>query len=113
MYNGYISLQEAVAVGRSFATVKGYNMDRNKEMIAMEVMNIAGSITSCYVATGSFSRTAVNFFAGCQTAVSNVVMAITVLLMLQFLTGLLYYTLVAILSLIILYICACARTCVC
>ncbi|XP_035834611.1 low affinity sulfate transporter 3-like [Helianthus annuus] len=59
-------------------------------------------MTSCYVATGSFSRTAVNFFAGCQTAVSNVVIAITVLLMPQFLTGLLYYTPVAILSLIIL-----------
>ncbi|GKC62187.1 low affinity sulfate transporter 3-like protein, partial [Tanacetum coccineum] len=93
---------EAVAVGRSFATIKGYNMDGNKEMIAMGVMNIAGSMSSCYVATGSFSRTAVNFYAGCQTAVSNVVMAITVLVMLQLLTGLLYYTPVAILSSIIL-----------
>lgn len=55
-----------------------------------------------YIYAGSFSRTAVNFFAGCKTAVSNVVMAITVLLMLQFLTGLLYYTPVAILSSIIL-----------
>nr|GFA30816.1 low affinity sulfate transporter 3-like [Tanacetum cinerariifolium] len=77
-------------------------MDGNKEMIAMGVMNIAGSMSSCYVATGSFSRTAVNFYAGCQTAVSNVVMAITVLVMLQLLTGLLYYTPVAILSSIIL-----------
>ncbi|GKA47147.1 low affinity sulfate transporter 3-like protein [Tanacetum coccineum] len=97
-----IALTEAVAVGRSFATIKGYNMDGNKEMIAMGVMNIAGSMSSCYVATGSFSRTAVNFYAGCQTAVSNVVMAITVLVMLQLLTGLLYYTPVAILSSIIL-----------
>ncbi|KAK1441626.1 hypothetical protein QVD17_07670 [Tagetes erecta] len=97
-----IALTEAVAVGRSFATINGYSMDGNKEMIAMGFMNIAGSMSSCYVATGSFSRTAVNFFAGCKTAVSNVVMAITVLLMLQFLTGLLYYTPVAILSSIIL-----------
>nr|XP_043614762.1 low affinity sulfate transporter 3-like isoform X1 [Erigeron canadensis] len=95
-------IQEAVAVGRSFATIKGYNMDGNKEMIAMGFMNIAGSMSSCYVATGSFSRTAVNFYAGCQTAVSNVVMAITVLIMLQLFTGLLYYTPVAILSSIIL-----------
>ncbi|KAL8199944.1 hypothetical protein R6Q57_013512 [Mikania cordata] len=97
-----IALTEAVAVGRSFATIKGYNMDGNKEMIAMGFMNIAGSMSSCYVATGSFSRTAVNYSAGCQTAVSNGVMAITVVLMLQLLTGLLYYTPVAILSSIIL-----------
>ncbi|XP_023772631.1 low affinity sulfate transporter 3 [Lactuca sativa] len=97
-----IALTEAVAVGRSFATIKGYNMDGNKEMIAMGFMNIAGSMSSCYVATGSFSRTAVNFSAGCQTAVSNIVMAITVLVSLQLLTGLLYYTPVAILASIIL-----------
>ena len=42
-----------MAVGRSFATIKGYNMDGNKEMIAMGVMNIAGSMSSCYVATGN------------------------------------------------------------
>nr|XP_043614591.1 low affinity sulfate transporter 3-like [Erigeron canadensis] len=52
--------------------------------------------------TGAFARTAVNFYAGCQTAMSNVVMAITVIVMLQLLTGLLYYTPVAILSSIIL-----------
>lgn len=97
-----IALTEAVAVGRSFATIKGYNMDGNKEMIAMGFMNIAGSMSSCYVATGSFSRTAVNFSAGCQTAVSNIVMAITVLISLQLLTGLLYYTPIAILASIIL-----------
>ncbi|KAI3783242.1 hypothetical protein L1987_42318 [Smallanthus sonchifolius] len=48
-----IALTEAVAVGRSFASIKGYNLDGNKEMIAMEFMNIAGSMSSCYVATGS------------------------------------------------------------
>lgn len=44
--------QEAIAVGRSFATINGYHLDGNKEMVAMGVMNIAGSVTSCYVATG-------------------------------------------------------------
>lgn len=51
---------------------------------------------------GSFSRTAVNFSAGCQSAVSNIVMAITVLISLQVLTKLLYYTPLAILASIIL-----------
>lgn len=44
--------QESIAVGRSFASIKGYHLDGNKEMVAMGFMNIAGSLTSCYVATG-------------------------------------------------------------
>ncbi|OIT40044.1 PREDICTED: low affinity sulfate transporter 3-like [Nicotiana attenuata] len=97
-----IALTEAIAVGRSFATMKGYRLDGNKEMLAMGVMNITGSLTSCYVATGSFSRTAVNFSAGCETAVSNIVMAVTVLISLEFFTRLLYFTPIAILASIIL-----------
>ncbi|MQM08309.1 hypothetical protein Taro_041165 [Colocasia esculenta] len=50
----------------------------------------------------SFSRTAVNFSANCKTAVSNIVMAITVIISLELLTGLLYYTPTAILASIIL-----------
>ncbi|OMO56004.1 sulfate anion transporter [Corchorus capsularis] len=97
-----IALTEAIAVGRSFAAVKGYHLDGNKEMVAMGFMNIIGSMTSCYVATGSFSRTAVNFSAGCETAVSNIVMAITVFISLELFTRLFYYTPVAILASIII-----------
>ncbi|KAJ4767607.1 sulfate transporter 1 [Rhynchospora pubera] len=97
-----IALTEAIAVGRSFASVRGYRLDGNKEMMAMGFMNVAGSLSSCYVATGSFSRSAVNFSAGCKTAVSNIVMAATVFLALQLFTRLLYYTPVAILASIIL-----------
>ncbi|GFP94679.1 low affinity sulfate transporter 3 [Phtheirospermum japonicum] len=97
-----IALTEAIAVGRSFASIKGYHLDGNKEMVAMGFMNIVGSLTSCYTATGSFSRTAVNFSAGCETVVSNIVMAITVVISLLLFTRLLYYTPLAILASIIL-----------
>ncbi|OIV96704.1 hypothetical protein TanjilG_09246 [Lupinus angustifolius] len=97
-----IALTEAIAVGRSFASIKGYHLDGNKEMLAMGCMNIAGSLTSCYVATGSFSRTAVNFSAGCKTSISNIVMGVTVILCLELFTRLLYYTPMAILASIIL-----------
>ncbi|XVE60443.1 hypothetical protein DITRI_Ditri05aG0129000 [Diplodiscus trichospermus] len=102
LISAVIALTEAIAVGRSFASIKGYHLDGNKEMMAMGFMNLAGSLTSCYVATGSFSRTAVNFSAGCQTVVSNIVMAITVLMSLELFTRLLYYTPIAILASIIL-----------
>ncbi|KAK7282786.1 hypothetical protein RIF29_11844 [Crotalaria pallida] len=102
LLSAVIALTEAIAVGRSFASIKGYHLDGNKEMLAMGCMNIAGSLSSCYVATGSFSRTAVNFSAGCQTSVSNIVMALTMLLCLELFTRLLYYTPFAILASIIL-----------
>ncbi|TYJ29044.1 hypothetical protein E1A91_A06G043000v1 [Gossypium mustelinum] len=87
LISAVVALTEAIAVGRSFASIKGYHLDGNKEMMAMGFMNVAGSFTSCYVATGSFSRTAVNFSAGCQTALF---------------TKLLYYTPISILASIIL-----------
>lgn len=46
--------QEGVAVGRSFAMMKGYQIDGNKEMIAFGTMNIIGSCTSCYLTTGIY-----------------------------------------------------------
>ncbi|KAL7127809.1 hypothetical protein ABFS83_14G276000 [Erythranthe nasuta] len=102
MVAGIIALTEAVAIGRTFAAMKDYQIDGNKEMVALGAMNIAGSMTSCYVATGSFSRSAVNYMAGCKTAASNIVMSIVVFLTLQFITPLFEYTPNAILSSIII-----------
>ncbi|KAL3828792.1 hypothetical protein ACJIZ3_017594 [Penstemon smallii] len=99
---GVIALAEGIAVGRSFAIFKNYHIDGNKEMIAFGVMNIAGSCTSCYLTTGPFSRTAVNFNAGCKTAVSNIVMATAVMITLLFLTPLFHYTPIVVLSAIIM-----------
>ncbi|TMX05026.1 hypothetical protein EJD97_003343 [Solanum chilense] len=99
---GLIALTEAVAIGRTFAAMKDYSLDGNKEMVALGTMNIVGSMTSCYVATGSFSRSAVNYMAGCQTAVSNIVMSCVVLLTLELITPLFKYTPNAILASIII-----------
>ncbi|XP_059631423.1 sulfate transporter 1.3-like [Cornus florida] len=99
---GMIALTEAVAIGRTFASMKDYQLDGNKEMVALGTMNIVGSMTSCYVATGSFSRSAVNYMAGCQTAVSNIVMSFIVFLTLLFITPLFKYTPNAILAAIII-----------
>ncbi|XP_047335256.1 sulfate transporter 3.1-like [Impatiens glandulifera] len=99
---GVIALAEGIAVGRSFAMFKNYHIDGNKEMIAFGMMNIVGSCTSCYLTTGPFSRSAVNFNAGCKTAVSNIVMAIAVMITLLFLTPLFHYTPLVVLSSIII-----------
>ncbi|KAL5160222.1 putative sulfate transporter 3.4 [Glycine soja] len=76
LVTGILSLTEGIAVGRTFAALKNYQVDGNKEMMAI----------------GSFSRSAVNYNAGAQTAVSNIIMASAVLVTLLFLMPLFYYT---------------------
>nr|ALE20417.1 sulfate transporter 3.5 [Camellia sinensis] len=87
-----VALAEGIAIGRSFAIMKNEHMDGNKEMVAFGLMNIVGSFTSCYLTTGPFSKTAVNFNAGCKTQMTNVVMAICMMLTLLFLAPLFSYT---------------------
>ncbi|XP_050383783.1 probable sulfate transporter 3.4 [Argentina anserina] len=99
---GILSLTEGVAVGRTFASLKNYQVDGNKEMMAIGLMNICGSCSSCYVTTGSFSRSAVNYNAGAKTVVSNIIMAAAVLVTLLFLMPLFYYTPNVILATIII-----------
>ncbi|XP_058104677.1 probable sulfate transporter 3.5 [Magnolia sinica] len=89
---GILALAEGIAIGRSFAAIKNYNIDGNKEMIAFGLMNLVGSLTSCYLTTGPFSKSAVNSDAGCKTQMSNVVMAICMMLILLFLAPLFSYT---------------------
>ncbi|WVZ22569.1 hypothetical protein V8G54_001113 [Vigna mungo] len=92
LITGILSLTEGIAVGRTFAALKNYKVDGNKEMMAIGFMNVVGSSTSCYVTTGAFSRSAVNNNAGAKTAVSNVVMSVTVMVTLLFLMPLFQYT---------------------
>ncbi|KAJ6289036.1 hypothetical protein OIU76_024933 [Salix suchowensis] len=67
-----------------------------------EVAKIGLIVSVVALTVGSFSRSAVNFSAGCETAMSNIVMAITVIVSLELFTRLLYFTPIAILSAIIL-----------
>ncbi|XP_042454635.1 sulfate transporter 1.3-like [Zingiber officinale] len=99
---GMVALTEGVAIGRTFAAMKDYQLDGNKEMLAIGTMNVIGSLTSCYVATGSFSRSAVNYMAGCCTPVSNIVMSMVVMLTLLVITPLFKYTPNAVLAAIII-----------
>ncbi|KAK6912100.1 SLC26A/SulP transporter domain [Dillenia turbinata] len=89
---GVLSLTEGIAVARTFAAMKNYQVDGNKEMMAIGFMNMVGSCTSCFVTSGSFSRSAVSYNAGGQSAVSNIVMSSAVLVTLLLLMPLFYYT---------------------
>ncbi|KAK3439233.1 hypothetical protein EUGRSUZ_C03866 [Eucalyptus grandis] len=55
--------------------------DGNKEMVAFGMMNIVGSLTSCYLTTGPFSKSAVNYNAGYKTEMSNILVALSAIIM--------------------------------
>lgn len=102
LISAILALAEGISIGRSFAVIKNEPLDGNKEMIAFGLMNIVGSFTSCYVTTGPFSRTAVNYNAGCKTQMSNVVMAVIMMLTLLLLAPVFSYTPMVTLSAIIM-----------
>nr|KJB06925.1 hypothetical protein B456_001G004100 [Gossypium raimondii] len=83
---------EGIAIGRSFAIIKNEQIDGNKEMIAYGFMNIIGSLTSCYLTTGPFSKTDVNVNSGCKTPMANVVQGFCMMLTLLFLAPIFSYT---------------------
>ncbi|KAE9613939.1 putative SLC26A/SulP transporter [Lupinus albus] len=96
-----MSMADGIAVGRGLSVVENTPYDGNKEMLAFGLMNIFGSFTSCYVTTGPFSKTAVNYNAGCKTAMTNIIQAFLLALILQYLAPLFGYTPLVALSAII------------
>ncbi|PON73331.1 Sulfate transporter [Parasponia andersonii] len=99
---GFVALAEGIAIGRSFAIMNNLQVDGNREMIAFGFMNVIGSFTSCYLTTGPFSKTAVNYNSGAKTAMSNVIMAVFMALTLRFLAPLFSHTPLVALSAIIM-----------
>ncbi len=93
-YAAIISLlgfMEAISIAKAMTAKTGQRLDPNQELIGQGLSNIAGAFSSAYPVSGSFSRSAVNLQAGALTGVSSVITSITVMIVLLFLTPLLYY----------------------
>ncbi|OSM02544.1 SulP family inorganic anion transporter [Magnetofaba australis] len=67
-----LGLIEAVSIARSVALKSGQTIDGNKEFIGQGLSNMAGSFFSAYPASGSFTRSGVNYDAGAKTPLSAV-----------------------------------------
>ncbi|KAG8198095.1 hypothetical protein JTE90_020920 [Oedothorax gibbosus] len=79
-----LCLLEAIAIAKSFSN--GAKIDSTQEMIAIGICNIMGSFVSSYPATGSFSRTAINYSSGVRTTAGGIVTGTLVLLSLGFMS---------------------------
>lgn len=86
-----VGFMEAISIAKAMAAKSKDRINPNQELIGQGMGNIAGSFFQSYPASGSFSRSAVNFNAGARTGFSSVVTAIIVVITLLFLTPLLYH----------------------
>jgi len=86
-----VGFMEAISIAKAIAARTRQRIDPDQELIGQGLANLAGSVTQCFPASGSFSRSAVNFQAGARTGLASVVTAGIVMLTLLFLTPLLYH----------------------
>ncbi|MBV7434196.1 SulP family inorganic anion transporter [Cardiobacteriaceae bacterium TAE3-ERU3] len=79
-----LGLIEAVSIARSIAVRSHQRIDGNQEFFGQGLANTIGSCFSCYVGSGSFSRSAINYDSGAKTPIALLVTATIVALVLIF-----------------------------
>lgn len=97
-----ISFTSGILTAKSFARRNHYEIDANREMIAFGAANIATGLAQGFPVTGADSRTAVNDAMGGKTQLVGIVAAVTMLLVLFFLTDPLGHVPLAALAAVIL-----------
>jgi len=97
-----LGFMEAISIAKAMAARTGQRLDPNQELIGQGVANITGSFFQSYAVSGSFSRSAVNIQSGAISGLSNVISSLVVVVVLVFLTPLLYHLPQAVLAAIIM-----------
>jgi high affinity sulfate transporter 1 len=86
-----VSFTSGMITARSFAARHRYEIDVDREFIALGACNIAAGVSQGFAVTGADSRTAISDVMGGKTQVTGLVAAATMALVLLFLTGPLQY----------------------
>jgi len=86
-----LGFMEAISIAKAMAAKTGQRLDPNQELIGQGLANIIGAVGKSYPVSGSFSRSAVNLQAGAMTGLSSAFTSLAVLIVLLFLTPLLYH----------------------
>jgi SulP family sulfate permease len=86
-----ISFTEAMSSCRTLARKRQQRWDENQELIGQGLAKITSAFSGAFPVSGSFSRSALNLYAGAVTGWSTLFSALCVLLSLMFLTDLIAY----------------------
>ncbi|MBK1617298.1 sodium-independent anion transporter [Lamprobacter modestohalophilus] len=97
-----IGFMEATSISKAIAAQTRERVDTSKELVGQGLANIVGSFFSSYTVSGSFSRSAVAAKNGAKTGLFAIISAIAVMLVLLFLTPLLYHLPQAVLAVIVM-----------
>lgn len=100
---GLIGFMEAISIAKSIeAKHNSYEVDANKELVALGFSNMIGSFFQTYPATAGFARTAVNDQSGAKTPLSALFAALVIALSLIFLTPAFFFLPKSVLAAIII-----------
>ncbi|WP_170303218.1 SulP family inorganic anion transporter [Reyranella soli] len=83
-----LAYSEAISVARTFAQKNGYDIDPERELLAVGASNLATSMVRGFPVTGGMSQSAVNDMGGATSPMSLIVTSGAVALTLLFLAGL-------------------------
>ncbi len=86
-----IGFVESISIAKTLAAKRRQHLDPDRELIALGAANFGAAFTGAMPVTGGLSRSMVNFDAGAQTPAAGLLTALTVALVLLFLTPLLYF----------------------
>jgi SulP family sulfate permease len=86
-----ISFTEAMSSCRVLARKRNEQWDENQELVGQGLAKVASGFSGAFPVSGSFSRSALNLYAGATSAWSTLFSTLCVLLCLLFLTDFLYY----------------------
>jgi SulP family sulfate permease len=86
-----IGFMEAVSVSKAIALKTRQKLDLNQELIGQGVAAVGASFSQGYPISGSFSRSAMNLMCGAKTGMSSVFTGLVVMVVLLFMTPLLYH----------------------
>lgn len=93
-----VIMAQTLLAARSYASKYDYPLNSNQELLAYGLMNVAGAVSGSCPINGSVSRTGMGDQFGCKTQLMSLVSAVSMLLVLLFLTPFFVYLPVPILT---------------
>lgn len=80
-----VGLIEAISISKSIATSSKQKINANQEFIGQGMANLVSSFFQCFAGSGSFTRSAVNYYSGAITRLSGILSGVFVAISLIFL----------------------------
>lgn len=79
-----IGLVEAISISKSIASQSREKIDANQEFIGQGLANAVSSFFQCFAGSGSFTRSAINYYSGAATRMAGIFSGVFVAVVLLF-----------------------------